>query len=360
MMTNTFRPWQLLSVIIAGMLSEQQQQIIEYLKEENRILRAQIGDRRLRLSDDDRRRLAAKGKALGRRELGEICCIVTPETILRWHRKLIAIKYDGSANRRPGRPRVMEEIRRLTVVMAIENPGWGYERIQGALTAVGHRVCESTVRNILKQNGMEPAPERRKRTSWNTFLQSHFESIAATDFFTVEIWTPCGLIRHWVLSVIDLSSRRIGVTGISSAPCGSWTEHVFRSLIDDFDGFLLGKRYLIHDRDPLFTAALDSLLRSAGVRAIRLPPRSPNLNAYAERFVRSIKEGCLDRMIILGERRLRYVIDEYVEHYHGERPHQGIGNVLIQPTEVPPEMDDPVARRDRLGGLLRSYHRAAA
>ena len=175
-MTNTFRPWQLLSVIIAGMLNEQQQQIIEYLKEENRILRAQIGDRRLRLSDDDRRRLAAKGKALGRRVLGEICCIVTPETILRWHRKLTAIKYDGSANRRPGRPRVMEEIRRLTVRMAIENPGWGYERIQGALRAVGRRVAETTIRNILKENGLEPAPARRKRRSWKTFLQAHFES----------------------------------------------------------------------------------------------------------------------------------------------------------------------------------------
>ena len=359
-MTNTFRPWQLLSVIIAGMLNEQQQRIIEYLKEENRILRAQIGNRRLRLSDDERRRLAAKGTVLGRRVLGEICCIVTPETILRWHRKLIAIKYDGSANRRPGRPRVMEEIRRLTVRMATENPGWGYARIQGALRAVGHRVAETTIRNILKENGIEPAPERRERGNWKTFLKAHFESIAATDFFTVEIWTPRGLIRHWVLFVIDLPTRRIEIAGISRAPCGTWTEHVFRSLIDDFDGFLIGKRYLIHDRDPLFTAALDNLLRAAGVRPLRLPARSPNLNAYAERFVRSIKEECLGQMIILGERRLRFVIDEYVEHYHRERPHQGIGNVLIQPSQVPPEMDDPVARRDRLGGLLRSYQRIAA
>ena len=163
-----------------------------------------------------------------------------------------------------------------------------------------------------------------------------------------------------MIFVIDLPTRRIEIAGISSAPCGTWTEHVVRSLIDDFDGFLLGKRYPIHDRDPLFTGAFDNLLRAAGVRPIRLPPRSPNLNAYAERFVRSTKEECLDRMIILGERRLREVVDEYVEHYHRERPHQGIGNVLIQPIEVPPEMDDPVARRDRLGGLLRSYHRAAA
>ncbi len=163
-----------------------------------------------------------------------------------------------------------------------------------------------------------------------------------------------------MLFVIDLRTRRVEIAGISDAPCGSWTEHAFRSLIDEFDGFLLGKRYLIHDRDPLFTAALENLLRVAGIKPIRLPPRSPNLNAFAERFVRSIKEECLNRMIILGERRLRYVIDEYVEHYHLERPHQGIGNVLIQPSEVPPEMDDPVARRDRLGGLLRSYHRTAA
>ena len=143
-MTNTIRPWQLLSVIIAGILGERQQQIIDYLKEENRIPPDQIGNRRLRLNDDDRRRLAAKGKALGRKLLGEICCIVMPETILQWHRRLIAIKYDGSANRGPGRPQVMEEIRRLAVRMAIENPGWGYKRIQGALRAVGHQVAETT------------------------------------------------------------------------------------------------------------------------------------------------------------------------------------------------------------------------
>jgi len=254
----------------------------------------------------------------------------------------------------------MEEIRRLTVRMAIENPGWGYERIQGALKAVGHRVCESTIRNILRENGFEPAPQRQKRGSWKTFLGAHFESIAATDFFSVEIWTPRGLIRYWVLFVIDLPTRRIEIVGMSDTPCGSWTEHAFRSLIDDFDGFLIGKRYLIHDRDPLFTAALNSLLTSAGIQPIRLPPRSPNLNAYAERFVRSIKEECLDQMIIFGELRLADVIDEYVEHYHLERPHQGIGNVLIQPPEVLPCVDDPLACHDRLGGLLRSYHRSAA
>ena len=158
------------------------------------------------------------------------------------------------------------------------------------------------------------------------------KSIVATDFFRVEIWTSRGLIRHWVLFVIDLPNRRIEIAGISSVPCGTWTEHVVRSLLDDFDGFLLGKRYLIHDRDSLFTGAFENPIRVAGIQPIRLPPRSSNLKAYAERFVRSIKTECLDQMIIFGEQRLRDVIDEYVEHYHRQRPHQGAGNVLIQPT----------------------------
>ena len=359
-MKNVLQPWQLLSVIVAGAISDQQQRVIEYLQEENRILRAQIGERRLRLTDKERRRLAVKGKILGRKSLREFCCIVTPETILRWHRRLIANKYDGSINRGPGRPRVMEAIRRLAVRMALDIPGWGAERIQGALRVLGHHVAETTVRNILNENGIEPAPDRRRRTSWNTFLRSHWESIAATDFFTVEIWTPHGLIRHWVFFVIDLPTRRIEIAGISSSPCGGWAEHAARALIDSFDGFLLGKRYLIHDRDPLFTTEFDGILRSAGIAPIKLPPRSPNLNAYAERFVRSIKEECLDQMITFGERRLRAAVDEYVDHYHLERPHQGIGNVLIRPSDKPPRVELPIVSRERLGGMLRSYHRAAA
>ena len=355
-MQKILQPWQLLSVIVAGMLNEQQQQIIEYLREENRVLKEQLGGKRLCLNDDQRRRLAAKGRLLGRKILGEICTIVTPDTILRWHRNLIARKYDGSANRRPGRPRIMQEIRRLVVRMASENPGWGYLRIEGALGELGHRVSRTTIANILKEHGLEPAP--RRHTPWRVFLNAHWKSIAATDFFTVEAWTSRGLTRFYVLFVIDLETRRVRIAGITPHPSGEWVRCAMRSLLDGFDGFLLKHCYLIHDRDPLFTTEFGALLRSCGVEAVRLPPRSPNLNAYAERFVGSIKSECLDRMVLLGEQHLRHVVTEYSEHYHHERSHQGLDNVLIE--SVHQHEDGPVHCDDRLGGLLRFYHRSAA
>ena len=206
-MVDVLQPWQLLSVIIAGMLNRQQQQMIEYLREENRILREQLGGRRVRLNDAQRRRLAAKGKTLGRRLLGEICTVVTPDTILRWHRQLIARKYDGNAKRRPGRPRVMQEIRTLVVRMARENADWGFLRLEGALKELGHHVARTTIANILKEHGIEPAPQRH--TPWSVFLRAHWEAIAATDFFTVEAWTLRGLTRFHVFFVIDLSTRRV-------------------------------------------------------------------------------------------------------------------------------------------------------
>lgn len=250
---------QVLAVILAGWLNERQRQAIEYLREENRVLREQLRGRRVLLNDDQRRRLAAKGRVLGRKLLGEVCTIVTPETILRWHRELIARKYDGSARRRRGRTGVMRTIRRLCVMMAVENPGWGYSRIEGALANLGHRVSRSTVRRILKENGLEPAPQRRM--PWGTFLRAHWEAIAAADFFTVEAWTLRELTRFHVLFVIDLQTRRVRIAGITDGPTGEWVTRVTRSLVDGFDGFLLKHRYLIHDRDPLFGEQFRTPLR---------------------------------------------------------------------------------------------------
>lgn len=349
---------QLLAAILAGWLSDRQRRAIEYLREENRVLREQLSGGRLRLSDDQRRRLAARGKTLGRTLLVEVCTIVTPDTILRWHRRLIARKYDGSARRRRGRRGVMRAIRDLCVRMATENPGWGYSRIQGSLANLGHRVGRSTIRRILKDHGLEPAPQRH--TPWSVFLKAHWEAIAAADFFTVEAWTLRGLTRFSVFFIIDLETRRVHIAGITAEPTGEWVARVARSLVDAFDGFLLKHRYLIHDRDPLFRAGLPVLLRSVGITPVMLPPRSPNLNAYAERFVRSIKEECLSRIVPIGERHLRHAIEEYAAHYHLERNHQGIGNRLIDGMVEPnPEPVERVRCRDRLGGLLRSYHRAA-
>ncbi len=189
-------------------------------------------------------------------------------------------------------------------------------------------------------------------------VKAHWDGLAAADFFTTEVWTKRGLIRYSVLFVIDLPTRRVQIAGICPTPNGAWMEQVARNLVDEFDGFLRGKTHLIHDRDPLFTKAFLGILAGGGAESVHLPPKSPNLNAYAERFVLSIKSECLDRMVLLGEAHLRRAIDQYVEHYHVERTHQGLDNTLID--GVPECRDGAVQRHERLGGLLSSYAREAA
>ena len=358
-MRSTLYPWQLISIILAGILNEHQHRVIEYLKAENQVLREQLGEKRLRLTDHQRRRLAVLGQAIGRKALSEVCSIVTPDTILRWHRKLIARKYDGSNSRRVGRPGIMHEIWLLIVRMASQNRHWGYERIEGELRKVGHRVARTTVANVLKEHGLEPAPSRSKHTSWAEFLEMHWGVIAAMDFFTVEAWTRKGLTRFHGLFVIDLATRRVEIAGISDRPYGEWVYNVLRRQLDGFDGFLRNHRYLIHDRDPLFTQAMIDMLSAYGVQSVKLPQRSPNLNAYAERFVRSIKSECLDRIIPIGEQHLRHAIDTYIEHYNRDRPHQGLSNELLTPSPLPTAANGKVVCDEQLGGLIRSYRRAA-
>src|SRR5690242_19074520 len=315
-------PFSFLVISFAGWINQRQQRVIEYLVEENRVLREQIGNRRMRFTDDQRRRLAARAKRLGRKVLAQVASIVTPETLLAWHRKLIHQKYDGSSFRTPGRRRTAKEIAALVVRMAEENRAWGYRRIQGALANLGHILAHNTIATILKRHGVEPAPERERKTTWKEFLRRHWEQIVASDLFTVEIWTPRGLQRVVILFFIDLQTRRVEIGGIDSRANGFWMTQIARNLTDDVDGFLKGKRYLIHDRDPLYTREFLSMLAEQGIESVKLPPRSPNLNAYAERFVRSIKEGCLHQMILFGEDALRNAVREFVAHYHFERNHQ--------------------------------------
>ncbi len=229
-------PFQMMLVALAGWVNEQQLSVITYLKEENRVLREQLGGRR-----------------------------------------------------RPGRPRVMDAIRALAARMALENERWGYTRIVGELAKLGHTVSRSTVRRILKGRGIDPAPERAKRMPWSTFLKAHWEAIAAADFFTVEVLNRVGLMRYVVFFVMDLPTRQLEVAGVAPMPDGLWMEQVARNLIDDFSGFLRRKRFLIHNRDPWYTKRFCELLRSGGITSVKLPPRSPNLNAHAERFVLWIK-----------------------------------------------------------------------
>jgi putative transposase len=350
---------QFVLLCLAGWLNRNQQLVIEYLQEEVKVLKEQLGKKR-RFTDDQRRRLAAKAQKLGRDRLRRFASIVSPKTLLEWHRRLIARKYDGSSRRSPGRPCTGPEIRELILSMAKENRSWGYTRIQGALENLGHAVGRSTIAKVLKQAGLNPAPERQKQTTWKEFLRTHLAVLAAADFFSVEVWTAMGLVRYHVFFVMRLATREVQIAGIVPEPHGAWMKQVARNLTDGLDGFLMGCRYLIHDRSILFTPEFGMILESVGIETVRLPAHSPNLNAYAERFVRTIKEGCLDRMILMGEGSLRRAVSEFVMHYHRERNHQGLGNKIIRPEfpEVP--SSGKVRCRERLGGMLRYYYRAAA
>jgi len=271
---------------------------------ENHVLKAHLGSRRLRLTDTERRRLAALACPLGRKRLKELATLATPDTLMRWYHQLIAQKFDGSPHRSQlGRPPVAEEVERLAVQMAEENPTWGYRRIQGALANLGHHIDKITVRNILHRHHLEPAPQRRKAgMSWAQFLKMHWEVLAATDFFMVEVATWHGLVTYDVLVVMELATRRVEIAGITPHPTAAFMQQCARQLTDPFAGFLLGKRYLIHDRDTKFTQAFDAVLKDSGMEPVLLPPWSPNLNAHCERFVRSIKEEALSQMIMIGER----------------------------------------------------------
>ncbi len=359
-MSKALQPWEFLLITLSGWVNRHQQKVIDYLIEENRVLKGKYRGKRIRFTDDERRRLAVKGKALGRKMLKEVASIVTPDTILAWHRKLIAKKWDYRSKRGPGRPRVMAEITDLILRMARENPGWGYTRIRGALANLKYKVSRTTIANILREHGIEPAPERGKRMLWRTFLKAHWESLAAADFFTVEVATLGRLVTYYVVMVLELSTRRVQIAGLSPEPDTAFMMQVGRNLTGASGGFLAGKRFLIVDRDQKYCEGFRRLLEDSGTKVLRLPPRSPNLNAYAERFVLSIKQECLERMIFFSEKSLRRAVSAYMVHYHRERNHQGLENRLIERERGVRKGTDEVCCRERLGGMLRYYCREAA
>jgi transposase InsO family protein len=229
------------------------------------------------------------------------------------------------------------------------------------LANLGHVIDKLTVRNILRRHHFEPAPQRRKAgMRWSQFLRMHWEVLAATDSLTVEVATWHGSVTCYVLVVMELATWRVHVAGITPHPTAAFMQQCARQLTDLYDGFLLGKRYLLHDRDTKFTQAFDAWLKASGVEPVVLPPHSPNLNAHCERFVRSIKEEALAPMILLGEHSLYYVLAQYLAHYHHERNHQGLDNDLIAPETTVDCQTGSVVQRERLGGLLRYYYREVA
>jgi transposase InsO family protein len=352
--------WARLLAYVTGLVNQQLLLQNEYLATENRILRAHLPTRTC-LSDPERSTLAEIGKRLGRKALKDVACVAKPDTILAWYRRLIAKKFDGSKFRcYPGRPRISREVTDLMVQMAKENSGWGYDRIVGALANLGHVVSDQTVGNILRQHGIALAPKRRQTTSWKDFIAAHMAVLAGIDFFTAEVLSWRGLVTYYVLFFIHLESRRVTLGGITRHPTETWMEQITRNVTDESTGCLPGIRYVLHDRDTKFCASFDSILAAAGVKPLKLPARSPNLNAFAERWVRSAKEECLSKLILFGEGSLKRALSEFVDHFHAERPHQGKGNVLLFPSEGPQQMAGAqIVCRQRIGGLLRYYYRAA-
>jgi homeodomain-containing protein len=282
----------------------------EYLAAENRVLTSEL-PARLQLANSERITLAEIAKRLGRKALREVACVAKPDTILAWYRRLIAQKFDGSQHRQyPGRPRVRKELEDLVVRMAKENTGWGYHRIVGALANLGHKLSDETIGHILRKHGIAPAPKRSRTVSWQDSIKSHMNVMAGADFFTVEVLTWLGLVTYYVLFFLHLDSRRVHIAGITKHPDQGWMQQMaFNSAQDDW-GPLSGCRYVIHDRDSKFCAAFRSGLGSSGIRTIPLPARSPNLNAFAERWVRSIKQECLSKLIVFGPSRLWRVLNE--------------------------------------------------
>ncbi|MBU2515501.1 integrase core domain-containing protein [bacterium] len=325
-------------------------------------MKSKIKDRKtLRFNDHERIRLAKIRKQIGLKALKEISCIVRPETILEWFRKMVAKKFDGSLFRkRVGRPKTNLELESLIVKIAEENPSWGYDRIVGALSNLGFDVSDQTVGNILKKHGIPPAPNRSQETTWSTFIKNHQDVIAACDFFTTEVITPVGLITYYVIFFINIGSRKVHIAGITPHPNESWMKQMARNVTMEDWGFLSNCKYLIHDRDTTFCKSFQAIIASMGIKPIRLPPQSQKMNSFVERFVGSVRRECLNKLIFFGEESLRNAFVEYTDHYHRERNHQGKNNLLLFPNLKLLSNKGQIKYHKRLSGMLKYYYRSAA
>jgi hypothetical protein len=337
------------------------QKSLEYCLEENNVLREVLRDKykckRLHLTEAQKKRLSTRAINLDKRLLKDIVKIFQPETVLGWQKDLIAQKYDSTnpngAKRGPKQtpPEVVSEVLRF----AQRNPEWGYGRIADCMTFLGFKISESTVKRILFDHGIIPDPEQKNRIEWERFISSHKNVLAATDFFTVEVLTEQSLQRYMVLFFIDIGTREVQIAGVDQYPNGEWMAQMARNQTDAFDGFLLGKKYLIHDRDSLYTEQFSQIMKSSGITSKRLPPFMPVMNSFAESFVKTIKTECLNKLIITSKIQLRYVLKNYIFYYNHCRTHSGLGGKMIDP--LPQDKDGEIVEFNHLGGLLRSYRR---
>jgi putative transposase len=323
---------------------------IVVLRHQVQVLRRQV--ERPSVNDGDRTLLGAVAAALPRRLRKG--WIVTPETLLRWHRKRIAQHWTHPPHQRPGRPRTSVQLRRLILRLANENPTWGHRRIQGELVGLGHMIASSTVWQILKDNNIDPAPERSAVT-WTEFLRS--QSAVACDFFTVDTAT---LRRYYVLFFIHIETRQVTFAGVTANPTGAWTTQAARNLFLCHADRLAGARALVRDRGSQFVDAFDEIFRTEGFKILKTPVRTPVANAFAERWIGSIRRELLDRTIIWNQRQLERLVTGYVEHYNEHRPHRSLDQrPPAGAIESPPTAPAPPLQTTRCEGLINEYRNAA-
>jgi transposase InsO family protein len=326
------------------------------------VLHRQLGEQRVRFEPADRAWLAALLHQLPRPSLHRLRLLVRPDTILRWHRDLIARRHaTASRPRRRDRPPTVRSIRALVLRLVADNPSWGYRRVHGELLTLGITVAASTVWEMLREAGLDPAPDRAA-TTWTDFLRSQAQALLAADF--IETVTLTGM-RMYVLAVIEHASRRIRILGATAHPTAAWVTQVARNLVMDIEDAGCQVKYFIRDRDGKYPAGFDAVLADAGIRVVRSGIRIPRMNAIMERWVRTCRRELLDRTLIWNQRHLLRALHEYEVFYNTHRPHQGIANARpLAP--LPEPITDParlarlnIRRRDRLGGVLHEYEHAA-
>jgi putative transposase len=357
-MVLSFAYWslrRLLELVVLRRRSEREKEIeILLLRHQLRVLQRQVA--RPQLTPADRALLAALSRVLSRQRW-KSSVFVTPATLMRWHRELVARRWTYP-QRRPGRPPTRAEVRALVVRLARENPSWGYRRIQGELAGLGIKLAASSVWTILKEAGIEPAP-RRLEQSWSEFLRAQAASVLECDFLTVD---TLFLKRFYILFFMELSTRRVHLAGITTNPDGRWMTQQARNLLMKLGDDGIQPRFLVRDRDSKFTRDFDEVFRSEGIRVIKAPVRAPKARAHAERWVGSVRRECLDRLLILGRRHLQHVLAAYVRHFNEHRPHRALGQrpPLSDRQPLADVIDlDRLRRRDLLGGLIHEYQLAA-